>query len=185
MLVKACRLDEKINKRKFWRLSTATVTITSYLTSDKSHNGSWVTRIWKSKPWCLTTNRKASDHSEQGNASQMPKRMWDITKMKATQHRIVGKAILPETSKVYTMKFSAKCMKQVPQKQRARTTRLHSTIETPSDITYVDSTETSLRASEVALCPLLPWYCVKSSWNVWLREYQHVFYLEKVIFHLG
>jgi hypothetical protein len=31
-------------------------------------------------------------------------------------------------------------------KQRAGTTRLHTTIETPSDITYVDRTETSLRA---------------------------------------
>jgi hypothetical protein len=31
-------------------------------------------------------------------------------------------------------------------KQRARTIRLHTTIETPSDITYVDRTETSLRA---------------------------------------
>ncbi len=36
------------------------------------------------------------------------------------------------------------------------------------------------RASEVALCPLLPWYCVKSSWNVWFRDYQHVFYLESL-----
>ncbi len=40
-------------------------------------------------------------------------------------------------------------------------------------------------SSEVAPCPLLPWYCVKSSWNIWFRNYQHVFYLEKVIFHLG
>ncbi len=39
--------------------------------------------------------------------------------------------------------------------------------------------------SEVALCPLLPWYCVKLSWNIWFRDYQHVFYLEKVNFHLG
>jgi hypothetical protein len=39
--------------------------------------------------------------------------------------------------------------------------------------------------SEVALCPLLPRYCVKPSWNVWFRDYQYVFYLEKVIFHLG
>jgi hypothetical protein len=31
-------------------------------------------------------------------------------------------------------------------KQRAKTTRLYTTIETPSDITYVDRTETSLRA---------------------------------------
>jgi hypothetical protein len=30
--------------------------------------------------------------------------------------------------------------------QRARTTRLHTTVETPSDINYVDRTETSLRA---------------------------------------
>jgi hypothetical protein len=53
----------------------------------------------------------ASDHSTQGNASQMPKRIRDITKMKATQHRIVGNAILPEASKASTMK----CMKLVPQ----------------------------------------------------------------------
>ncbi len=39
--------------------------------------------------------------------------------------------------------------------------------------------------SEAALCPLLPWYCVKSSWNIWFWDYQHVFYLEKVFFHLG
>jgi hypothetical protein len=31
-------------------------------------------------------------------------------------------------------------------KQRARTTRLHTTVEMLSDITYVDRTETSLRA---------------------------------------
>jgi hypothetical protein len=31
-------------------------------------------------------------------------------------------------------------------KQRARTTRLHTTVETSLDITYVDRTETSLRA---------------------------------------
>ncbi len=30
-------------------------------------------------------------------------------------------------------------------------------------------------ALDVALCPLLPWYCVKSSWNIWFRDYQHVF----------
>ncbi len=45
--------------------------------------------------------------------------------------------------------------------------------------------EASANASEVALCPSLPWYCVKSSRNVWFRDYQHVSYLEKVIFHLG
>ncbi len=42
-----------------------------------------------------------------------------------------------------------------------------------------------LRPSEVALCPLLPWYHAKLSWNKWFRDYQYVFYLEKVIFHLG
>jgi hypothetical protein len=31
-------------------------------------------------------------------------------------------------------------------KQRARTTRLHTTVETSSDITNMDRTETSLRA---------------------------------------
>jgi hypothetical protein len=31
-------------------------------------------------------------------------------------------------------------------KQRARSTRLHTTVETSSDLTYVDRTETSLRA---------------------------------------
>ncbi len=39
--------------------------------------------------------------------------------------------------------------------------------------------------SEVALCPLLPWYCVNSSWNICFGDYWHNFYLEKVIFHLG
>jgi hypothetical protein len=31
-------------------------------------------------------------------------------------------------------------------KQRARTTRLHTTVDMPSDITYMDRTETNLRA---------------------------------------
>ena len=31
-------------------------------------------------------------------------------------------------------------------KQRARTTRLHTTVEMPTDTTYVDITETSLRS---------------------------------------
>jgi hypothetical protein len=35
----------------------------------------------------------------------MPKRIGDITKMKATQHRIIGRAILPGTSKTYTEGF--------------------------------------------------------------------------------
>ncbi len=40
------------------------------------------------------------------------------------------------------------------------------------------------KLSEVALCLLLLWYCVKSSSNVWFRDYHYVFYLEKIIFHL-
>ncbi len=53
--------------------------------------------------------------------------------------------------------------------------------------TFVERTEKhlSLVTSEVALCPLLPQYCVKLPWNIWFRDYQYVFYLEKVIFHLG
>jgi hypothetical protein len=35
----------------------------------------------------------------------MPKRIKDITKMKATQHRIIGNAILPGTNKAYTKGF--------------------------------------------------------------------------------
>jgi hypothetical protein len=85
MLVKACRQDTEINRWKLWRLLPETVTITSYPTSDKSHDG--------------------SDHSAQGNASQMPKRIRDITKMRATQHRIIGNAILPGTNKAFTNSF--------------------------------------------------------------------------------
>ncbi len=36
---------------------------------------------------------------------KMPKRIRDITKMKATQHRIIGNAILPGTNKAYTKSF--------------------------------------------------------------------------------
>jgi hypothetical protein len=32
----------------------------------------------------------------------MPRRIKDIMQMKATQYRIIGKAILPETHKAYT-----------------------------------------------------------------------------------
>jgi hypothetical protein len=38
----------------------------------------------------------------------MPKRIRDITKMKATQHRIIGNAILLGTSKAYTISFQLK-----------------------------------------------------------------------------
>jgi hypothetical protein len=48
----------------------------------------------------------------------MPERVRDITMMKAAQYRIIGKAILPGTSKASTMKFSAICMKQVLQSRR-------------------------------------------------------------------
>ncbi len=55
-----------------------------------------------------------------------------------------------------------------------------STCMHPDTLMFLNSS-----SSEVALCPLLLWYCVKWSWNVWFRDYQYVFYLEKVIFHLG
>jgi hypothetical protein len=45
----------------------------------------------------------------------MLKRIRDIAMMKATHHRIIGKAILPGTSKASIMKFSAICMIQVSQ----------------------------------------------------------------------
>ncbi len=62
----------------------------------------------------LSPNNKIGRHqTNQSRVMHLPNR--DIPKMKATQHRIVGKAILPGTSKVSTMKFSAKCMKQVLQ----------------------------------------------------------------------
>jgi hypothetical protein len=35
----------------------------------------------------------------------MPERIGDITKMKATQHRIIGNAIFPGTNKAYTKGF--------------------------------------------------------------------------------
>jgi hypothetical protein len=62
----------------------------------------------------------------------MPKRMKGITKMKATQHRTIGKGILSETSKAYTKTGTAK--------QRARSTRFHTAVITSLDPTYMDRT---------------------------------------------
>jgi hypothetical protein len=45
----------------------------------------------------------------------MPKRIRDLKMMKVAHNRMIGKAILPGTSKTFTMKFSAICMKQVLQ----------------------------------------------------------------------
>ncbi len=50
--------------------------------------------------------RKAPDHSAQGNASQMPKRIRDFTKVKATQHRIIGKPFFLEPAKRIPKVFS-------------------------------------------------------------------------------
>jgi hypothetical protein len=76
----------------------------------------------------------AQDHSAQGNASQMPKRIQDITKMKATEHRIVGKAILPETSKRLPRSYQLNARTGTA-KQRTRSTKLHTTVETSLDPT--------------------------------------------------
>jgi hypothetical protein len=73
----------------------------------------------------------------------MPKRIRDIIMMKATHHRIIGKAILPGTSKASTMKFFSFMHETGIAKQKVRTTRITSSNEMPSDITYMDRTETS------------------------------------------
>ncbi len=62
---------------------------------------------------------------------------------------------------------------------------MRSLLETCCCLPRLQSSSVVVVTSEVALCPLLPWYCVKPSWNIWFRDYQHVFYLEKVNFHLG
>ncbi len=37
--------------------------------------------------------------------------------------------------------------------------------------TLMEASDNFVITSEVALCPLLPWYCVKSSRNVWFRNF--------------
>jgi hypothetical protein len=65
--------------------------------------------------------------------------------MKATQLRIVDKVILPRTNKAY-QEASISLHEIGTAKQRARLTRVHTTIEMSLNITYVDRTETSLWA---------------------------------------
>jgi hypothetical protein len=65
----------------------------------------------------MSPNNKTGRHQTTQNRVMPPKCLKGkgaSKKMKATQHRIVGKAI-PGTSNAYTMKLSSNCMKQVPQ----------------------------------------------------------------------
>ncbi len=133
MLVRACRQDTKIIKQWFWRLSTATITINSYPASDNSHNRSWVTRTWNTLSpnniigWHLTTQNRVAPpkkpkkgkghHKDEGNRQQ----------------RITGNAILPESSKTRTTKAFIYWLKQVQQSRNASLTRLHPTVDMPSD----------------------------------------------------
>jgi hypothetical protein len=103
MLVEACRQDTKINKRRPWRLSTATIAITSYSypASDNSHNRSWVTRIYT-----LSPNNMIRRHLTTQNRVKPPKKpKKDKGHHKDEgnrQQRITGKAVLLESSKACT-----------------------------------------------------------------------------------
>jgi hypothetical protein len=96
-------------------------------------------------------------HSAQVNASQMPKRIRDITKMKATQHRIIGKPFFLEPAKRIPKVFSY-MHETGTAKQRTRSTRLLIAVETSLDPTYMDRTEISLRTDI-----LLPWADIPQS----------------------
>jgi hypothetical protein len=48
----------------------------------------------------------------------MPRRKRDITKMKATQHRITGKANIPGTHKAYTLTAFIKLHEKGTAKQK-------------------------------------------------------------------
>ncbi len=78
----------------------------------------------------------------------MPRRIWDIIKMKVTQHRIIGKAILLGIHKAYTTTHTSFHLIEWNRyhKAQARLPRLHTTVDMLSDISYMDRTETSLRA---------------------------------------
>jgi hypothetical protein len=102
MLVRACHQDTKINKRRFWRLLTVTIAITSYPASDNSHNGSQVTRIWKT----LSSNNMKGRHlttQSRAKPPQKPKKDKGHHKDEGNrQQRITGKTVLPESSKACT-----------------------------------------------------------------------------------
>jgi hypothetical protein len=75
----------------------------------------------------------------------MPKRIRDIIKMKATQHRIVGKANFLEPAKLIPWSFYLIAWSKY-RKAEARSMRLHTTVEMSLDLVYVDKTESSLKA---------------------------------------
>ncbi len=85
----------------------------------------------------------------------MPKRIKDITKMKATWHRIIGKPFILEPANRIPRVFSY-MHETCTTKQRTRSTRLHTAVETSSDPTYVDGTKISLRADILLLWADIP-----------------------------
>ncbi len=134
MLVRACHQDTKINKQRFWRLSTATIAITSYPVSDILHNGSWVTRIWNT----LSPKNMIGRHWTTQNRVKPPKKpKKDKGHHKDegnSQQRIAGKTVLPESSKACTTRAFIYWLKQVQQQRRsASLTRLHPTIDMSLD----------------------------------------------------
>jgi hypothetical protein len=90
MLAKACHQDTKINKLWFWRLSTATIAITSYPPVNTLITDHGWPEYDNESPVSQQHYRKASDHSEQSYASQMPKKDKGHNKMKMT-HNTKGK----------------------------------------------------------------------------------------------
>jgi hypothetical protein len=133
MLVRACRQDTKINKWRFWRLSTATIAITSYPASDNSHNGSRVTRTWNT----LSPKNIIGRHLTTQNRvkpSKKPKKDKGYYNNEGNrQQRITGKAILPESSKACTTRAFIYWLKQVQQSRSASLARLHPTIDMSLD----------------------------------------------------
>ncbi len=135
MLVTACHQDTKINKWRFWKLSTATIAITSYLASDNLHNGSRVTRIWNT----LSPNNMIGRHLTTQNRVKPPKKPkkdnWHHKNEGNRQQRITGKAVFPESSKARTTMAFIYWLKQVQQQSRSASlvTRLHPTIDMSSD----------------------------------------------------
>ncbi len=119
MLVKACRQDTKIIKRRFWRLWTATIAITSYPASDNSHNWSWMTRIWNNLSPNNIIGRRLTTQNRV-KPPQKPKKDKGHHKDEGNrQQRITGKAILPESSKACTTRVFIYWLKQVQQQSRS------------------------------------------------------------------
>ncbi len=125
MLVRACHQDTNINKRRFWRLSTATIAITSYPASDNLHNGSWVTRIWNT----LSPNNMIGRHLTTQNRvvpPQKPKKDKGHHKDEGNrQQRITGKDVFTESSKACTTMVFIYWLKQVQQQCRSASLTRH------------------------------------------------------------